>query len=103
MHKQGLNMNKAVKYIALVLLFSFLLRFGFVIIHAKHECNHDETCPVCFIINTIVHEFDGFDPNLEEVLTIILILFSPYIYISYRNTFNKSEYTLIGLKVELIN
>ena len=97
-------MNKRiVKYIALILLFSFIFRFGFVIIHAKHECNHDESCPICFIINTIIHEFDGFDPNLKEVLIIILIFFSPYIYISYKNTFNKSEYTPVGLKVELIN
>lgn len=97
-------MNKRlIKCVALILLFSFLLKFGFIIIHAKHECNHDETCPICFIINSIVHEFDGFDPNIKEVLIVILILFTPYFYISYKDTFNKSENTLVGLKVELLN
>ena len=95
--------NKAIKCIALILLFSFLLKFGFVIIHAKHECDDHESCPICFIINSITKEFDGFDPNIKEVLLIILILFTPYFYISFKDTFNKSENTPVGLKVELLN
>lgn len=91
------------RIIAIVLLVFMILRFCFAIIHLKHDCTHDENCAICSLIHKLKKEIDGFDTNLTKIVIAILIIFPPLaFYLSNRNT-DKKKYTLVGLKVELIN
>ena len=95
--------KRIVKIIALLLLFSVVLRFCFIIVNAKHDCTHDDNCPICTLIHRFQDDLDGFDPNLSKVIIAVILLIPPVeFYIANRLT-DKKRYTLVGLKVELIN
>ena len=90
------------KILAILLLVSIILRFCFVIVHFDHNCTHDNNCPVCTLIHNFRNDLNGFNPSLVEIV-IAIILFSS-IAICINNTItNKKKYTLIGMKVELLN
>ena len=92
-----------IKILTIILLVSVILRFCFVIVHFNHNCTHDDNCPICTLIHNFKNDLNGFNPSLVEIVIAMLVLFPPIaIYLNNRTT-DKKEYTLIGLKVELIN
>ena len=91
------------RIIAIILLVSMILHFCFVLIHINHDCTHDDNCPICALIHKLNDDLGGCDPNLTKIIIAILLLIPPLaFYLSNRIT-DKKKYTLVGLKVELIN
>ena len=98
-----MNSRNIVKYIALILIVSIILRFCYVLIHMRHECTHDDNCPVCLMINNIKKEFLGNDFDIFNIITIILIFYIPISFHLNKLLFDERCETMVGLKVELIN
>lgn len=88
------------KIITIILLVSIILRFCYVIIHINHDCNHDDTCPICTIINKFKEDINGFNPNIIKEILAIIVIFPPIVRI-LKIIKNRKEETLIGLKVRL--
>ena len=89
--------------IAIILLVSMILRFCFVIIHLKHDCTHDDNCPICALIHKFKDDLNGFDPNLTKAIIVILVLFPSLVLYFLNKITDKKKFTLVGLKVMLIN
>lgn len=97
------NAKKITRIIAIILLISMILCFCFAIMHLNHDCTHDDNCPVCVLIHKFKDDLNGFDPNLDKVVIVILLIF-PLVEICLSNKIrDKKKDTLVGLKVELIN
>lgn len=95
--------KKISRIIAIILLVSMILHFCFVIIHLKYDCTHDDNCPICALIHKFKDDLNGFDPNLTKVIIVILVLFSSLVLYFPNKITDKKKFTLVGLKVELIN
>ena len=89
------------RIITIILLVSMILRFCFVITHIKHECTHDEHCTICTIINKFKEDLN-YIPIVTKIINTIIVLSIIMLYI-INQIIDKKKYTLVGLKVELIN
>lgn len=95
--------NNIVKTLTILLLVSVILRFCFVILSFNHNCTHDDNCPICTLIHNIENDLKGFNPNLLELIITLMMLLVPVSSVFNNKTTDKKKYTLIGLKVELLN
>lgn len=94
--------NKNIKIIISFLLILITFRIIYVYKNLNHDCSHEYDCPICMIIEKFSNEIGGYNPNLIEIIIVLLFL-SDIPYSFKRIIFSKKETTLIGLKVELIN
>lgn len=99
------NTKNMTRVIAIILLVSMILCFCFCfcLIHLRHDCTHDDNCPICALIHKFKEDLGGFDPNLTKVIIAILLLFPSVAFYLNSRLFDKKKETLVGLKVELIN
>ncbi|MBR1414192.1 MAG: hypothetical protein IJ574_05995 [Bacilli bacterium] len=96
-------MKAKYKVVATILLISIIFRFCFVITHLKHDCSHDDNCPICEIIHRLKNDIDLITPNINNIIIAIILLFPPIaLYCKYWLS-DKNESTLVGLKVKLLN
>ncbi len=91
------------RIIAINLLVLMILYFCLAIIHINYDCTHDDNCHICALINKVKDNLNGFDPNLTKLVITVLIFLSPVAYYLPAKITDKKKYTLVGLKVELIN
>ena len=89
------------KTIAIILLISMFFHFWFIIVHLNHECTHDDSCPICSLIHKFTNDLNGFNPDL--IIVIIILLFYPLIFYLAKRVVDRKKYTLVELKVELLN
>ena len=90
------------RIITIIFIICLLIRISLVITHIKHDCTHNDDCPICAIIKTLNKDLSIYNPIVTKVI-LLLILFQLFGLILIRIVKDKKSETLIGLKVELIN
>ncbi|MBQ8131933.1 MAG: hypothetical protein IJ193_05525 [Bacilli bacterium] len=81
------------------LIFFFLFSQALLLTHLKHECSHDDSCPICFVLN---HFFQKIK-NSSNALFFIILEFSFFVsrIIDTDWYFDNRKDSLIGLRVKL--
>ena len=91
------------KVLTIIMLVSMILVFCFFVIHLNHSCSHDNNCPICSFMYKFKENLNGFNPNISEIIIMILPFSFLFIICLRHRITDKNKYTLVGLKVELIN
>lgn len=94
-------MNKIGKVFLIILLVSFLIRFGYVLHEYNHDC-HEENCPICEIINNFNNDIRKIIPD-NSIIYIIVNIFLIFVLSVVLKEFKLKKLTLTDLKVRLIN
>ena len=95
--------KKKIMLMEVLLLVIILFSFCLYLVHFKYNCTHNDNCPFCLLAHKISDTLNGFNSNLAKVIIVILLTFSLVINHLNNKIRDKKKYTLVGLKVELIN